>query len=46
MATQIYVNLPVKNLDRSIAFFRQLDYSFKPQYTDANAACMVACRGW
>jgi hypothetical protein len=41
MATKIFVNLPVKQLDRSIAFFRQLGFSFNPQFTDETAACMV-----
>ena len=41
MATQIYVNLPVKNLSRSVEFFRQLNYSFNPEFTNEKAACMV-----
>ncbi|MCE7980932.1 MAG: glyoxalase/bleomycin resistance/extradiol dioxygenase family protein [Caldilinea sp. CFX5] len=41
MATKIFVNLPVKNLDASMAFFKQLGYSFNPQFTDETAACMV-----
>lgn len=42
MATkQIFVNLPVKNLDRTKAFFAALGYTFNEQFTDANAACMV-----
>ena len=41
MATQIYVNLPVRNLDRSIEFFTALGYTFNPQFTDKNATCMV-----
>lgn len=41
MATQIFVNLPVKNLARSIAFFTQLGYAFDPQFTNEKAACMV-----
>ena len=41
MATQIFVNLPVKNLNDSTAFFSQLGYSFNPQFTDETAACMV-----
>ncbi|AKJ31833.1 VOC family protein [Caldimonas brevitalea] len=41
MATQIYVNLPVKNLDRSKEFFASLGYSFNPEFTDEKAACMV-----
>ena len=41
MATQIFVNLPVKDLDKSIAFFTALGYKFNPQFTDANATCMI-----
>ena len=42
MATkQIFVNLPVKNLDKTKAFFAALGYTFNEQFTDANAACMV-----
>ena len=41
MATQIYVNLPVKNLSRSVEFFRKLGYSFNPEFTNEKAACMV-----
>lgn len=41
MATQIFVNLPVKNLDKSVAFFTRLGYSFNPQFTDKNATCMI-----
>ena len=46
MATkQIFVNLPVKDLDKSKAFFNALGYTFNPQFTDANAACMVVQEG-
>ena len=41
MPTKIFVNLPVKNLDRSIDFFKKLGFSFNPQFTDETAACMV-----
>lgn len=41
MATQIFINLPVKDLEKSKAFFAHLGYSFNPQFTDENAACMV-----
>ena len=41
MATKIFVNLPVKNLDKSIEFFKQLGFTFNPQFTDETAACMV-----
>ncbi len=41
MATQIFVNLPVKALEPSVTFFTQLGFSFNPEYTDENATCMV-----
>lgn len=41
MATQIFVNLPVKNLNKSIEFFTKLGYTFNLQFTDENATCMI-----
>jgi predicted lactoylglutathione lyase len=41
MATQIFVNLPVKDLAKSVTFFTHLGYSFNPQFTDENATCMI-----
>lgn len=41
MSTKIFVNLPVKNLGKSIEFFTQLGFSFNPQFTDENAGCLV-----
>jgi len=41
MATQIFVNLPVRNLDRSVKFFTALGYTFNPQFTDETATCMI-----
>ena len=41
MHKQIYVNLPVKDLARSIAFFKALDFGFDPQFTNEQGACMV-----
>lgn len=41
MSTQIFVNLPVKDLKRSIAFFTQLGFQFNPQFTDETATCMI-----
>ncbi|MCK0196661.1 glyoxalase [Ancylobacter sp. 6x-1] len=38
---QIFVNLPVRDLPASMAFFRALGFDFNPQFTDANAACLV-----
>jgi uncharacterized protein len=41
MTTNIFVNLPVRDLNRSMDFFRQLGYGFNAQFTDDTAACMV-----
>lgn len=41
MATKIFINLPVKNLQASIDFFTGLGYTFNPQFTDENATCMI-----
>jgi predicted lactoylglutathione lyase len=41
MSTKIFVNLPVKDLGKSIEFFTQLGFSFNPQFTDENASCLV-----
>jgi predicted lactoylglutathione lyase len=41
MATKIFVNLPVKDLERSKVFFGKLGYTFNAQFTDETAACMV-----
>jgi predicted lactoylglutathione lyase len=41
MHAQIFVNLPVKDLKRSVDFFTRLGYTFNPQFTDENATCMI-----
>ena len=41
MSTKIFVNLPVKDLNRSIEFFTKLGYKFNAQFTDENATCMI-----
>lgn len=41
MATQIFVNLPVKDLNKSIDFFTKLGFTFNPHFTDENATCMI-----
>jgi uncharacterized protein len=41
MTRQIYVNLPVKNLERAKAFFGSLGFGFNPQFTNESGACMV-----
>jgi uncharacterized protein len=41
MATKIFVNLPVKDLSKSVEFFTQFDFKFNPQFTDETATCMI-----
>lgn len=41
MPRQLFVNLPVKDLDRSVKFFTALGFAFNPQFTDENATCMI-----
>ena len=41
MNTKIFVNMSVKNLNRSKEFFGKLGFTFNPMFTDDNAACMV-----
>lgn len=41
MVQMIFVNLPVKDLEVSKAFFTALGYTINPQFTDENAACVV-----
>jgi uncharacterized protein len=41
MATKIFVNLPVTNLNRYVDFFTKLGYTFNPQFTDKNATCII-----
>ncbi|WP_347834848.1 VOC family protein [Gracilibacillus sp. JCM 18860] len=36
-----FINLPVKDLEKSMNFFKQIGFSFNPQFTDENAASMV-----
>ncbi len=41
MSTKIFVNLPVKELSRSVEFFTKLGYTFNPEFTNENATCMI-----
>ena len=41
MNTKMFVNLPVKDLKKSMAFYQSLGFTFNPQFTDDTAACMV-----
>jgi predicted lactoylglutathione lyase len=39
--TQMFVNLPVTDLERAKAFYTALGFSINPEFTDHNAACVV-----
>jgi predicted lactoylglutathione lyase len=41
MHKQIFVNLPVKDLKRSVDFYTTLGYTFNPQFTNEHATCMI-----
>jgi predicted lactoylglutathione lyase len=37
----IFVNMSVRDLKRSMEFFSKLGFEFNPKFTDDNAACMI-----
>lgn len=41
MSRLLFLNLPVKDLDASVAFFTQLGFAFNPKFTDESATCMI-----
>ena len=41
MSKMIFVNLPVADLPRSMAFYAALGFTNNPHFTDETAACMV-----
>ena len=41
MPTKIFVNLPVKDLKKSMSFYDAIGFRNNPQFTDDTAACMV-----
>jgi uncharacterized protein len=41
MSRMIFVNLPVNDLPRSRNFWEALGFTFNPQFSDDNAACLV-----
>jgi uncharacterized protein len=41
MTTQMYVNLSVKNLNRTKEFFSSLGFAFKAEFTNDQGACMI-----
>ncbi len=41
MSTQIFVNLPVADLEKSKAFYTALGHAINPKFSDENGACVV-----
>jgi len=41
MATKLFVNLAVKDLPKTMEFFKELGFKYNAQFTDDNAACMI-----
>lgn len=41
METKIFLNLPVKELRKSIEFFTALGFKFNPKFTNESATCMI-----
>jgi uncharacterized protein len=41
MSKMVFINLPVADLKRSMAFYDSLGFTNNPQFTDDTAACMV-----
>lgn len=41
MKKQIYVNLPVKNIEKTNTFFKNLWFEFEPNFSDEKATCMI-----
>ena len=41
MSTQIFINLPVADLPKSVAFYETLGFKRNPQFSDDSAACIV-----
>ena len=41
MIKQIWLNLPVKNIEKSKQFFSKIGFSFNEEYSNENSACML-----
>lgn len=38
----LFINLSVRDLKRSMEFFRRLGFQFDPRFADDQAACMIS----
>lgn len=41
MFNQIFVNMPIENLKKSVEFFTELGFTFNAQFTDESSTCMI-----
>ena len=41
MKKNIFINLPIENLDKTVEFFTKLGFTFNMQFTNENATCMI-----
>jgi len=41
LKTDVYINLPVNNLKKSVDFFKQLGFDFNSKFSNEKAACMI-----
>lgn len=41
MAKQVFINLAVKDVEKSMAFYTALGFTNNPQFSDASGKCMV-----
>lgn len=41
MTSQIFINLAVKDLERSMTFYTKMGFTNNPQFSDETAKCMV-----
>ena len=41
MTKQIWLNLPVKNMEKSKQFFSKIGFSFNEEYSNENSVCML-----
>lgn len=41
MVKKTFINLPVKDLNRTIDFFKKLGFEFNPEFSNEDAICMI-----
>lgn len=41
MTKNLFVNLPISDLDNTVKFFSELGFKFNPKFTDETATCMI-----